>query len=37
MAMANLSFHSYYLGTVAHVTVLLPEKITGRKQDRSEE
>lgn len=35
MAMVNLSFHSYYLGTEAHVTVLLPESLKGPAEDRT--
>lgn len=35
MAMVNLTFHSYYLGTQAHVTVLLPEKMKGAPADNS--
>lgn len=36
MAMVNLSFHSYYLGTQAHVTVLLPERLNGAPVDTSQ-
>jgi len=35
MALINLKFHSYYLGTEANVTVLLPEKLTGAPVDTS--
>ena len=35
MAMVNLTFHSYYLGTQAHVTVLLPEKMKGAPVDEA--
>ena len=33
--MVNLSFHSYYVGTQAHVTVLLPERLKGAPVDTS--
>lgn len=36
MALVNLSFHSYYLGIQAHVTVLLPEKSSGAPKDNSD-
>ena len=34
MAIVNLTFHSYYLGTEAQVTILLPEALSGPAEDR---